>query len=102
MSFFNQRGIFLQLMLPGPSEPNTLVQMQLARKEDVRDPETGRVLVADTLVDSVFVTAVSSDNGASFTIRTLNRDVNGDGNIDSQDKAKLQALAKAYASIVNP
>lgn len=102
MSFFNQRGIFLQLMLPGPAEPNTLVRMQLARKEDIRDPETGMVLLSDTLVDSVFVTAVSSDHGASFTIRTLNQDVNGDGNIDSEDKAKLLALAKAFASIVNP
>jgi hypothetical protein len=100
MSYFNQRGIFLQLMLPSPSEPNTLVSMQLARKEEVLDAETETV--HEKLVDSIFVTATSSDQGANFSIRTLNRDVDGDRDIDSDDKAKLQALAKAYANIVNP
>ncbi|MBV6827173.1 hypothetical protein [Pseudomonas sp. PD9R] len=100
MSFFNQRGIFLQLMLPSPSEPNTLVSMQLARKEQRWDPETETA--SEALVDSIFVTATSTDKGESFNIRTLGRDVDGDGDIDNDDKAKLQALAKAYTKIVNP
>ena len=33
MSFLNQRGVFLQMMLPSQSEPNTIVSLQLARKE---------------------------------------------------------------------
>jgi hypothetical protein len=100
MSFFNQRGIFLQLMKPGPSEPNTLVSMQLARKELGWDPENG--VQTEALVDSIFMTAVSSDGGHSFTISTVLKDVDRDGDIDVDDKAKLLALAKAYASIVNP
>ena len=32
MSYLNQRGVFMQLMLPNASEPNTVVSMQLARK----------------------------------------------------------------------
>lgn len=100
MSFFNQRGAFLQLMSPGPSEPNTVVSIQLSRKETKWDAENE--VEIDTLVDSVFVTATSSDNGNTFTINRLQKDVDGDGDIDADDKAKLQALAKAYASIVNP
>ena len=56
----------------------------------------------DALVDSVYVTAVSSDGGRSFSIKAVSSDVDGDGDIDSDDKAKLLALAKAYSSIVNP
>ncbi|RON05610.1 hypothetical protein BK659_21130 [Pseudomonas brassicacearum] len=100
MSFLNQRGIFLQLMKPGPSEPNTLVSMQLARKELGWDPENK--MQTEALVDSIFMTAVSSDGGRSFTIGTLRKDVDGDGDIDADDKAKLLALAKAYANIVSP
>ncbi|MFJ2365198.1 hypothetical protein ACIPIN_16135 [Pseudomonas sp. NPDC087697] len=100
MSFFNQRGIFLQLMKPGPSEPNTLVSMQLARKELGWDPENE--VQTEALVDSIFMTAVSSDGGHSFTLGTVLKDVDRDGDIDADDKAKLLALAKAYASIVNP
>ena len=100
MSFFNQRGIFLQLMQPSPSEPNTLVSLQLARKELSWDA-VNEVQV-ETLVDSTFYTAVSTDSGDSFSISAVGKDVDGDGNIGADDKAKLQALAKAYASIVNP
>ncbi|MFY0730875.1 hypothetical protein [Pseudomonas sp. NFX15] len=100
MSFFNQRGIFLQLMQPGPSEPNTLVSMQLARKELGWDAETETQV--ESLVDSQFYTAVSTDRGHSFSIRTIGTDVDGDGTVGAADKAKLQALAKAYVSIVNP
>jgi len=100
MSFFNQRGIFLQLLQPGPSEPNTLVSLQLARKELSWDAENETQV--ESLVDSEFYTAVSTDRGSSFSIRSVGKDVDGDGTIGATDKAKLQALAKAYASIVNP
>ncbi|APC16699.1 hypothetical protein BLL42_13535 [Pseudomonas frederiksbergensis] len=100
MSFFNQRGIFLQLMRPGPSEPNTLVSMQLARKEPGWDAENE--VQTETLVDSIFMTAVSSDGGQSFTLGSARKDVDGDGDIDADDKARLLALAKAYARIVRP
>ena len=100
MSFLNQRGVFLQMMLPGPSEPNTVVSMQLARKELGWDAE--EQLSTESLVDSIYVVAVSSDRGKSFTIRTDKKDVDGDGDIDSDDKAKLIALAKAYVAIINP
>jgi hypothetical protein len=101
MSFFNQRGIFLQLMAPSIVSPNEVqVSMQLARKEmgwdAVNEEQT------ESLVDSITVTAVSGDAGQSFSINTVPSDVDGDGDIDSADKAKLLALAKAYAAIVNP
>jgi hypothetical protein len=100
MSFLNQRGVFLQMLLPSQSEPNTIVSMQLARKELGWNAE--EELSTEALVDSTYVVAVSSDHGKSFTIRTDKKDVDGDGDIDSDDKAKLVELAKAYVSIVNP
>lgn len=100
MSYLNQRGVFMQLMLPNASEPNTIVSMQLARKELGWNAE--QELPTEALVDSIYVVAVSSDLGKTFTIRTNKKDVDGDGDIDSDDKAKLIALAKAYVSIVNP
>ncbi|CAG8873515.1 hypothetical protein [Pseudomonas fluorescens] len=100
MSNLNQRGIFLQLMQPNASEPNTLVSLQLARKELSWDAENE--VQIESLVDSTYYTAVSTDGDNSFSIRTVGKDVDGDGDIDADDKSKLQALAKAYASIVNP
>jgi hypothetical protein len=101
MSFFNQRGIFLQLLAPSITNPREAqVSMQLARKELGWDAVNE--MQTEALVDSVYVTAVSSDGGQSFTIKTINSDVDGDGDIDGDDKAKLLALAKAYSSIVNP
>lgn len=100
MSYLNQRGVFLQMMLPGPSEPNTIVSMQLARKELGWNAEDE--LSTEALVDSIYVVAVSNDQGQSFTIRTDKKDVDGDGDIDGEDKAKLIALAKSYVSIINP
>ncbi|MGE8177157.1 hypothetical protein [Pseudomonas fluorescens] len=101
MSFFNQRGIFLQLLAPTIVNPQEAqVSMQLARKELGWDAENE--MQTETLVDSIFITAVSSDGGRSFNIKTVNKDVDGNGNIDTEDKAKLLALAKAYANIVNP
>jgi len=100
MSYLNQRGVFLQLMLPSASEPNTIVSMQLARKELGWNAE--EELSTEGLVDSIYVVAVSSNRGKTFTIRNTKKDVDGDGDIDNDDKAKLIALAKAYVSIVNP
>ncbi|MDI2593017.1 hypothetical protein NYP20_00425 [Pseudomonas sp. N3-W] len=101
MSFFNQRGIFLQLLAPSIVNPREAqVSMQLARKESSWD--TVYEVEVEALVDSVYVTAVSSDGGQSFNIRSVSSDVDGDGDIDGDDKAKLLALAKAYANIVNP
>ncbi|MGE8099222.1 hypothetical protein [Pseudomonas fluorescens] len=101
MSFFNQRGVFLQLLAPTIVSPREAqVSMQLARKELGWDAENA--MQTETLVDSIFITAVSSDGGQSFNIRTVSKDVDGDGDIDADDKAKLLALAKAYANIVNP
>ena len=100
MSFFNQRGIFLQLLAPSIINPREAkVSMQLARKEmgwdAVNEEQT------EALVDSVYLVAVSDDGGQSFAIKTVS-DVDGDGDIDSDDKKKLLALAEAYASILNP
>lgn len=100
MSYLNQRGVFMQMMQPNASEPNTIISMQLARKELGWNDE--QELPTETLVDSIYVTAVSSDRGKTFTVRTNKKDVDGDGDIDNDDKAKLIALAKAYVNIVNP
>ncbi|RON77471.1 hypothetical protein [Pseudomonas fluorescens] len=100
MSYLNQRGVFMQMMQPNASEPNTIISMQLARKELGWNAE--QELPTETLVDSIYVTAVSSDRGKTFTVRTNKKDVDGDGDIDNDDKAKLIALAKAYVNIVNP
>ena len=101
MSYLNQRGIFLQLLAPSIVNPQeALVSMQLARKELGWNAENA--VQTETLVDSTFITAVSSDGGRSFNIKTVSKDVDGDGDIDADDKTKLLALAKAYANIVNP
>ncbi|MHC8323038.1 hypothetical protein ACYZT4_20555 [Pseudomonas sp. GB2N2] len=101
MSFFNQRGIFLQLLAPSITNPREAqVSMQLARKESGWDAVNQEP--SEALVDSVYVTAVSNDGGRSFSINLVKIDVDGDGNIDNDDKEKLLALAEAYASIVNP
>jgi hypothetical protein len=75
MSYLNQRGVFLQMMRPSITDANTIVSLQLARKELGWDAE--QQLASEALVD-------------------------GDGDIDSDDKAKLIALAKAYVAIINP
>lgn len=101
MSFFNQRGIFMQLLAPTLVNPNEAqVSMQLARKELGWDAENE--MQTETLVDSTFLTAVSSDGGRTFSIRTNPTDVDGNRVIDDEDKAKLLTLAVAYSSIVNP
>jgi len=38
----------------------------------------------------------------TFTMGTAPADVDGDGDIDAQDKAVLLALASAYSKIVKP
>jgi hypothetical protein len=101
MSFFNQRGIFLQLLAPSITNPREAqVSLQLARKASGWDAVDEAP--TETLVDSVYVTAVSNDGGQSFNIKAVNSDVDGDGDIDKDDKEKLLALAKAYSRIINP
>lgn len=101
MSFFNQRGIFLQLLRPSITNPREAqVSMQLARKVEGWDAVSQEP--KEALVDSVYVTAFSNDGGRSFSIKVVKSDVDGDGDIDNDDKEKLLALAKAYTSIVNP
>lgn len=101
MSFFNQRGIFLQLLAPSITNPREAqVSLQLARKAHGWDAVDEAP--TETLVDSVYVTAVSNDGGQSFNIKAVNSDVDGDGDIDHDDKEKLLALAKAYSRIINP
>lgn len=99
MSFFNRRGIFLQKLGPNIVDPNkVLVSMQFALKESSLDVNG---TLTESLLDSTIYIASSNDDGQSFSIGNA-RDVDGDGDIDDTDKAKLLALAKAYASIVNP
>jgi hypothetical protein len=101
MSFFNRRGIFLQKLGPTIVDPNeVLVSMQLALKEERWD--AGNNVQTTALLDSTTLVASSYDGGQSFSLGIINKDIDGDGDIDADDKAKLLALAKAYASIVKP
>ena len=100
MSNYNQRGIFLQLLRPSVVSPKEVrVSMQFALKEEGYDPANREATYS--LLDSHTREAVSNDGGVTFTMKTT-PDVDGDGDIDSQDKAVLVALAKAYSKIVNP
>ncbi|AWY41956.1 hypothetical protein DKY63_19425 [Pseudomonas putida] len=100
MSTYNQRGVFLQLLRPGPTNPKEVrVSMQFALKEEGYDPVNREVTCA--LLDSTLREAVSNDGGVTFTIKATS-DVDGDGDIDLQDKAVLMGLAKAYSKIINP
>ncbi|PYY69627.1 hypothetical protein CRX42_15570 [Pseudomonas jessenii] len=101
MSFFNLRGIFLQKLGPTIVDPDeVLVSMQFALKEEGWDAENNVQTTA--LLDSTTFIASSYDGGQSFSLGGISKDIDGDGDIDANDKAKLLALAKAYASIVNP
>ncbi|MFJ5286410.1 hypothetical protein ACP3TY_25165 [Pseudomonas rustica] len=100
MGSLNRRGIFLQKLGPTVVDPKeVLVQMHFAYVNSGWDAEKS----AETfqLEDSSFVTAASYDGGHTFSIRN-EKDVDGDGDIDAEDQAKLLALAKAYASINTP
>lgn len=100
MSTYNQRGVFLQLLRPSIVSPKEVrVCMQFALKEEGYDPLNGDVTYS--LLDSNTREAVSNDGGMTFTVKTTD-DVDGDGDIDLQDKAVLVALAKAYSKIINP
>jgi len=97
MSFFNRRGIFLQKLGPTIVDQNeVLVSMQFALKESDQD-ENGDT--TDKLVDSTTFIASSNDGGQSFSIRNA-KDVDGDGDVDGDDREKMIALAKAYATII--
>lgn len=99
MSYFNRRGIFLQKLGPTVVDPDeVLVSMQFALKESVQDEEGA---ITEKLLDTTTFIASSYDGGQSFSIGTT-KDVDGDGDIDANDNAKLLALAKAYANIVSP
>ncbi|MBF4555465.1 MAG: hypothetical protein I8H81_08740 [Pseudomonadales bacterium] len=101
MSFYNQRGVFLQLLSSAPSSPKEVrVSMQFALKDEGYDP-VNRVPTY-SLLDSTRREAVSNDGGVTFTMRDAQVDIDGDGQIDAQDKAVLVLLAKAYSKIVNP
>jgi hypothetical protein len=99
MSYFNRRGIFLQKLGPTVVDPDeVLISMQFALKESSLE---GNGTPTESLLDSNIYIASSYDGGQSFSIGNV-RDVDGDGDIDANDKEKLLALAKAYANIVNP
>lgn len=101
MSFFNRRGIFLQKLGPTVVDPDeVLVSMQFALKEESWDAE--KSVKTTVLKDSSLIIASSHDGGNSFSLGNIDKDIDRDGDIDADDKAKLLALAKAYASIVNP
>lgn len=101
MSNYNQRGVFLQLLGPSIVSPKEVrVSMQFALKEEGYDP-VNRVPTY-SLLDTTTREAVSNDGGVTFSMRDARADVDGDGNIDAQDKAILVLLAKAYSKIVNP
>jgi hypothetical protein len=100
MSNYNQRGVFLQLLAPTLVSPKEVrVSMQFALKEEGYDPENRAPVYS--LQDSSTREAVSNDGGITFTMRG-EPDVNGNGEVDAQDKAVLIALAKAYSKIINP
>lgn len=101
MSFYNQRGVFLQLLGSSPSSAKEVrVSMQFALKEEGYDP-VNRVPTY-SLLDSTRREAVSNDGGVTFTMRDAQVDIDGVGQIDAQDKAVLVLLAKAYSKIINP
>ncbi|MGU3345228.1 MULTISPECIES: hypothetical protein [Pseudomonas] len=93
------RGVFLERVEITVPRSEILVEMRFSTKKAVTDPATG--LVSEMLVDSKVVGAISSDKGKTFKIGGL-KDVDGDGDIDRHDQAKLIALAKAYSAIINP
>ncbi|NUT74249.1 hypothetical protein HNO86_04235 [Pseudomonas sp. C1C7] len=100
MSFYNQRGVFLQLLRPSIVSPKEVrVSMQFALKEEGYDPVNRDVTFS--LLDSTLREAVSHDGGVTFTINA-HADMDADGDIDLQDKAVLVGLAKAYSKIINP
>jgi hypothetical protein len=101
MSFFNRRGIFLQKLGPTIVDPKeVLVSMQFALKEEGWDEENS--VTTTSLLDSTTIIASSHDGGQSFSIGNVDKDIDGNGTINSDDKEKLLTLAKAYASIANP
>lgn len=74
------------------------VTMQLIRKDTVWDSENG--IKTQKLVDDlIYVEAASLDNGETFHISAIRRDV--DNYVDRNVQTKLLALAKTYISVMN-
>jgi hypothetical protein len=73
-----------------------MVSMQLALKESDQDENSD---TTDKLVGSTTFIASSNDGGQSFSIRNA-KDVDGDGDVDGDDREMMIALAKAYATII--
>ena len=97
----NIRGVFLdRMVISGPQQHEIMITMQLATKQERVDPVTNEK--TESLADSKVVTAISRDRGKTFRMGPVGTDIDGDGDIDAKDTAKLAALAKAYNSILNP
>ncbi|KAB0498026.1 hypothetical protein EIY72_07340 [Pseudomonas vancouverensis] len=79
--------------------PNEVrVSMQLIRKDTAWDAENG--IKTHKLVDDlIYVEAASLDNGETFHISAIRRDV--DNYVDRNVQTKLIALAKTYISVMN-
>ena len=96
----NIRGVFLDRMVINGPQHEIMITMQLATKQERVDPVTNEK--TESLADSKVVTAISRDRGKTFRMGPVGTDIDGDGDIDAKDTAKLAALAKAYNSILNP
>ncbi|MBK5526506.1 hypothetical protein JFT91_06335 [Pseudomonas sp. TH08] len=94
------RGVFLDRMVINGPQHEIMITMQLATKQERVDPVTHEK--TESLADSKVVTAISRDRGKTFRMGPVETDIDGDGDIDAKDTAKLAALAKAYNSILNP
>ena len=93
------RGVFLDKTESQLPRPEITVLMQFSTRQELQDPVTN--VVTEQLVDSQTVTAISFDQGKTFKVGP-HGDVDGDGDVDGRDRAKLVALAKAYAAITTP
>ncbi|MBX9408040.1 hypothetical protein K5E40_20385 [Pseudomonas baetica] len=91
------KGIFLEKVEISLPRKEIMVIMNFATKQKQQDPETK--LITEKLVDIKQIAAISRDNGKNFEVGPYG-DMDGDGDIDRHDRAKLIALAKAYSGIV--
>jgi hypothetical protein len=97
MSYFNRRGIFLQKLGPTVVDPDeVLVSMQFALKpaQDEEGAITEKLLIPPFSLHPLLTVA-------NLSVLATPK-IDGDGDIDNDDRARLLALAKAYANIVRP